>query len=74
MIDSRVKEIIYAFINTCNFNEVDNFSFEIDYKSSAHGVEYNTFWQINIKENGKANIYKIFKDNMTNIIYDYSEC
>ena len=54
-------------------NEVDNFSFEIDYKTTAYANEYNTFWQINIKEDGRANIYKIFKNNLTNIVYDYSE-
>ena len=73
MIDNRIRQTIYAFISTCKFNEVDNFSFEIDYKTTAYGSEYNTFWQINIKENGRANIYKIFKNNLTNIIYDYSE-
>ena len=73
MIDNRIKQIIYSFIHTCTLNEVDNFSFEIDYKTTAYGSEYNTFWQINIKENGRANIYKIFKNNMTTLIYDYSE-
>lgn len=73
MIDNRIRQIIYAFISTCTFNEIDNFSFEIDYKTTAYANEYNTFWQINIKENGRANIYKIFKNNLANIIYDYSE-
>ena len=74
MLDNRIKQIIYAFIHTCTLNEVDNFSFQIDYKTTAYIGEYVPYWQINIKENNRCDIYRIYKNDMTTLVYEYSEC